>query len=334
MLRIRTSLLLLAPALLLFVAPPAAAKRIDREIRESFPLAEGDRLDLRSGDGDVSVEPWEKNELEIVVRYLGDYSKAGFSGGTDDFEAEMVREGRTIRAEGREPGGGFSFGFVSSRVEEYRWTVRAPAWLEIDLDGDDGDVRITGWRGRLDLRVDDGDVTLLDVSGDDLRLELEDGDLEVRRFEGALRASLDDGDIRLEECRGTFRLATEDGDLSITGGGGSFEIATDDGDLRVAELAAERLIVRMADGEMRASLTTPAPTVEVRTDDGDVDLRLPAEASVRLVLRSEDGGIDLDASVAGLARDERQVTGSLGGGEGEVRVETNGGRVRFEIAGR
>ena len=48
---------------------PAGAEEIQKEYHETFPAQEGTRLDLRHGDGDVTVQVWDKDEVQIEVRY-------------------------------------------------------------------------------------------------------------------------------------------------------------------------------------------------------------------------------------------------------------------------
>ena len=99
-------------------------------------------------------------------------------------------------------------------------------------------------------------------------------------------------------------------------------------------MALERLGVRTEDGAVTATLTTLAPTVEVRTVDGDVELQLPAGASVRLDLRTDDGPIDVEAPGSDLTRADRRLTGTVGAGEGELRVETEDGSVDVKFSAR
>ncbi|MBD3348041.1 MAG: hypothetical protein GF400_02450, partial [Candidatus Eisenbacteria bacterium] len=79
---------LLALGLVALLCGQAAAVRIDRDFHESFDVEEGFRLLLRSGDGDVTITPWEKDAIDVTVRYLADINRVGL-GDSPDFEVEF-----------------------------------------------------------------------------------------------------------------------------------------------------------------------------------------------------------------------------------------------------
>ena len=94
--------------------------------------------------------------------------------------------------------------FHSVQEHEYTYTIMAPSYVVLDLDGDDGDIEITGWRGDIDCALDDGDVELADVENGRTRIGLEDGDVAVDGLIGELVVSGDDGDVVLTDCRFLF----------------------------------------------------------------------------------------------------------------------------------
>ena len=328
-------LIALAGALAISLAGPAAAETIDREFHQRFDVAVGDRLELHFGDGDVEVTAWEQDALEVDVRYHAELRSLGLSSKErHDFDVEFARQGDVVRVRGVEPSGQFGLGVFTRREHEYRYTVRAPSYLTLDLRGDDGDVRIGGWRSDVTLSSDDGDFHLADSSGD-LRLRMEDGDAVIERHAGNLDLRLDDGDVRISDCRGErLSIGVEDGDVEVERCTAALEVTSDDGDLLVTGLTSRRVDARTADGDIVLDVDAPgALELLARTEDGDVDLDLGPGVSARFTIDSGDGRIRVDGAQADWSRERNHASGKIGDGAGSVRVTTQDGRVTLRRVG-
>ena len=119
------------------LASGLTAEEIKRDFHESFDVSQGARLRLRHGDGDVDIRPWDKNVLDIEVHYHADISSFGLGRRRHpDFTVDFSQRGDQISVVGRRTGhGGFQIGFFSSRRYEYTYTIRGPAYLELELEG-------------------------------------------------------------------------------------------------------------------------------------------------------------------------------------------------------
>ncbi len=316
----------LVAVLPLCLAGAAGAVTVDREFHESFEVAPGAVLELRHGDGDVSITPWDREVIDVHVRYHAELTAIGI-GTQPDFDVAFSQSGNTVRVEGREIGRR-GIGFFTSREREHRYTVRAPAWVRLDLEGDDGDVVVKGWRADLDLEIDDGDVRLEDFQAD-ARLEAQDGDVVIAGFAGDLSIRLDDGDVTASDCRTPLlRLRAQDGNVDIDRCEGDFEISLDDGDLRMARLTAGALKVRAEDGSVDIELAAAAALdLDVVLDDGDVDLRLADGISATFSIETDDGSIRVTPESRVTSRTRHLVSGSIGDGAGRIRIQTADGDV-------
>jgi len=284
----------------------AHAGTVDREFNESFDVSPGVNLQLIHGDGDVDIQPWTEDRLEITVRY---HLVSRGLGGARDFEVAFDRSGDTITVEGREIGSNFFVG--GSRQYEYVYTIQAPPYLLLDLRGDDGDVEISDWEADIDLHSEDGDILIEGLRGN---LDLE----------------LDDGDIDLFDCEvGEAKLRLQDGDVTLRGGSGAWHFTLDDGDLDLKDLAASVLEARAEDGDITVALA-PAPSfqADLRSDDGDIDLTLFPGLSARFSIDVDDGDISLRApDITIESKTRRNTSGSIGGGAGDLRIRTEDGDV-------
>lgn len=327
----RSVRLTLMGALLLAGATTAhllAAEELNRHYHETFPVRPGMRLRLDHGDGDVAITPWNRDSLEVTVRYRAKASTLGWSK-RSDFEVEFRREGDTVHVVGHEPERR-SVGISMFRELEHSYTIRAPSYLRLALDGEDGDVEVDEWTGPISVRLEDGDVRLSGIRSPRTEVNLEDGDLRIMGLQGELLVEVEDGDVEIFDCdcvAARFRL--EDGDLTLDRGAGSLQVRAADGRVRLSRLAAAELEVRVSDGSVDVGLLpSNRLDLDVRVNDGPVEVVLDPAISAEFTLETRDGRIRVEASrVGSLQQERRRVTGRLGDGGGSIFVSSVDGSI-------
>lgn len=309
------------------VTIPSAAQAVERQFHETFAVRDGMSLRLHHGDGDVTIRPWDRDEVEVDVDYRAEPGFLGF-GQPENFTVDFTETDDRILVTGREPGQ--ETGLFEARVEEYTYTIQAPAYLRLELQGDDGDVDIRDWNAPLDVQIDDGDLTIEGISADRITIRMEDGDLFARGIEGEISVTSDDGNVLITDAvmtRATIRL--EDGDLDMRDSEGSLEIVTDDGSVRIESLVSDDVDIRSEDGDIWIALIGGSPTdVDLETDDGSVELSVGPGVSAEFSIDTEDAELRVDLPEAeGLEIRESRATGSLRGGTGRIRIRSAEGRV-------
>jgi hypothetical protein len=326
---VRAIALLVVCVMLASVGTAAAeTKEIKKDYDETFQVSEGAVLELHSGDGDVTIVPWDRSEIRVVVHYDATVSIGGMWKQTD-FSVEFEQTGNTVRVVAHEPSS-TGIGWIKRTMRKYVYEISAPAHTMLELNGDDGDISITGWREDIDCALDDGDIVINDVDCSRIGISLEDGDTRMDGIRATVRVSSDDGDVTMRdwECP-SVRVSVQDGDVSLLNGVGDVHVTLDDGDLTVRELHADSFKASCEDGDMAVELTKDgAVDVEISTDDGDVDLWLSSGVSAMLAVAMDDG--DVSISHAGLTNVEKKrhrFTGTIGAGEGSLRVRTADGDI-------
>jgi hypothetical protein len=318
----------LALALAGMVAP-VQAKEIDRNFHRSFEVSPGDTLHLTHGDGDVEIVSWDKDVLDVEVRYHVRITRIGI-GSDGDLEVEFRQSGKDVYVTER-AAGSFNIGFISVHDREYRYTIKAPAYLNLALEGEDGAVRIRAWRGEIDGLSEDGDIALEHVSSQSVRLRTEDGDIRIEDLEGQLGVKTSDGNVDVDGCSNArLRIRADDGDIRIARCQGDFHLEGEDGDIRLRQVRAARLEVRTEDGDVDLDLLeADGLDVDVSSDEGDVSLDLAAGLSAALTLDCAERRLRLDLPDAErLSKGRRRTTADLHGGRGRIRVEVQDARVR------
>ena len=311
----------------------SAAEEINKNFHRSFEVKGGDSLSLRFGDGDVTITPWEKDIIDVTVRYRADIDAAGIRvGGRDDFDVEFRQTSDTVHVTGKEPSGAM-IGFINERVHEYVYEIHSPAYVRLDLEGDDGDLKVEDWAAEIECRIDDGNVSLINIAGGRTDIRGEDGDVEIEKLSGNLTVEMDDGDVTLTACElESGRIEGEDGNVTVRQSRGSFDIGLDDGNVVMEKIEARELNVGAAEGDIEVELLAgPTLDAELQTDDGDITVELERGFSVSFHISADDPDyirLDLE-NMEGYKEDRYGKAGSINGGEGRLRVRTDDGDVEI-----
>jgi hypothetical protein len=321
---------LVLPILAVATTAPALAKDIDKDFHKSFDVKEGAVLHLEHGDGDVTITPWDKNVVDVEVHYRAEAKSLGV-GGKVHFDVQFDQSGDAINVIGEERIRG-SVGFRYFKRYEYTYDIRAPRYVRLDLEGEDGDVDIRNWRAEIDCTLEDGDVDLEDVISPRTRIDLEDGDVTIRGLEGELMVDAEDGDVELTRCRVSLcGISLEDGDLTVRQSEGDFEIDVEDGDINLYQLRASELEVSASDGDIDLELLkSDNVDWDISTEDGDVSIDFESGISADFTIETEDGHIRLDVpNAADLGKRKHRASGELRGGQGRIYIDTAAGDVTF-----
>jgi hypothetical protein len=300
----RSIAVVLVSLFILTTASTASAK--SREIRQDFhgefEVQPGARLELHHGDGDVTITPWDQDRIDIQVRYHVDITRYGF-GSDEQFDVKFEQKGDTVRVKEHRDGT-VNFGFYSRKRLEYSYKIQAPAYMVLDLTGDDGDVTLSGWRADLTVDLDDGDLFLSDIRTDLIQADMDDGDIDGSNIEARI------------------------------------EVSSDDGDLVLRALSSRAVHANMDDGDTRLEfIDPPAGIVHIVSDDGDMELSLPPGASFRYEIGTDDGQVrlnlpeELSSETSSRIKDGK-FFGTIGAGGDQVRLLTDDGDVELSIRDR
>ncbi|MDI9274850.1 DUF4097 family beta strand repeat-containing protein [Stenotrophomonas sp. PFBMAA-4] len=284
----------LCAALLLLPALALADTRVD----ERHTLASGGRIELSNVAGKVTVRGWDRNEVQLTGS-LGD--------------------GLQLRQE--------------KSANRVRWEVEYPR-------------RHTNGTATLVLNVPRASELLLstvsadqDISGIDVRR------LQADTVSGNLNAAGRSGDSKLNTVSGNViaKLQTPRLDVNTVsgrieaGGGVSGDIGaqTVSGRVGVDAGRIQRLAVETVSGgiDLSASGLAPGGRINVESVSASVNLRLPVKVSAQLSVNSFAGSINSDA---GTVERPRYGPGSsldtkLGGGDGDIRIQSHSGSVRVSL---
>jgi DUF4097 and DUF4098 domain-containing protein YvlB len=167
----------------------------------------------------------------------------------------------------------------------------------------------------------------------DLDVRTGDGSVEVQPVSGRLTLSTGNGSIHAEGLQGEIVLHTGDGSIHASGLSGQLKAGTGDGHMNV-QGRFDRLELTSGDGGIEAQ-AEPGSRVEsawsLRSGDGSITLRVPADLGAELDAHTGDGHIDVDQplTVTGTVSGTT-VRGRLGNGGEPIVIHTGDGSIHLQ----
>ena len=240
-------------------------------------------------------------------------------------------------------------------ADDWSKTFQISGHPDLRVNANDGSVTVRTWdRKEIEARVTTvrwripSDVQVIDhQTGDHVEIEVRmphhafafnfgQRNIQVElRVPRELRSDIrtGDGSIVAENLRGETRLSTGDGRIEATSLDGTLDAQTGDGRI-VIRGRFDMLNLHTGDGSIEAEVNNGSRITSewsVRTGDGHVTLRLPANFSADLDVHTGDGHIQSDLPVtASGSRSDHELRGKLNAGGPLLVVRTNDGSIRLE----
>jgi len=152
----------------------------------------------------------------------------------------------------------------------------------------------------------------------------EEGQLTLSSRNGAIRVShvagpslscvLRNGSIKLQDVSGDVKVTTHNGSVSAQSISGNAKITTHNGGIKLWYSAD----------------APSAPTAELATHNGRIDLTCPKGLSAQVELVTHNGSIrsELPITISGKIN-QRTLKGTIGTGEGKLRLVTHNGSIHI-----
>ncbi|MDD2805747.1 MAG: DUF4097 family beta strand repeat-containing protein [Elusimicrobiales bacterium] len=299
MLTTALSLCLLAAA----AAPAAAA--------ESFPAAglAGLRLDSEAAFAGV----YGSTGPAIVVEQFKDNAEF-FSvtletvKGRLEIKAALKPEKKKEYGERLRRHNSFLLGLFSkdSKAPETGFRIRLPGGLDAEVTLRDGDIDISGLRGKVAAGSGTGRISISKISGA-VEAATRTGKLEVSDIEGSVALEGGTASVSAERIAGDARVKTGTGSIDVKAVSGGADLAANTGSIRLAGVAGP---LKAVSGTGSIKGETASAKVEARTNTGSIAL---SGLTGRAAARCGTGSVTLawDKAPAGGSAEASADTGSL-----------------------
>jgi DUF4097 and DUF4098 domain-containing protein YvlB len=248
------------------------------------------RLALTTFDGSINVRGWDRNEVSVEVEKVGSDQQT-----VDRIQVKTSQDGNAITVDVPKPSPLESSGM--RRSPSANLVVTVPMKTAVVARSGDGSIEVRSVNGKVDLNTDDGSVRVEEIGGD-LIARTGDGSVQGRKVDGRAEIRTGDGSVGLDGVLTGVTIETRDGSIEVTARPGSrtdtdWDVTTGDGHVRLevpAGFGAE-VDARSGDGRVRVDTLTDTPEGRDRDDErSSVTGRLGGGGKA-LRVRSSSGSI-------------------------------------------
>lgn len=328
------------------------------------PLTPGGTLHINANHGDVTVSAWDQNKIKVVV------NKKVSAESQDEANRINAQSKPALSVEGSnatltsESSINTHAAFFTAPAVHSDLDIYLPRKAALEVNGDHGDLKITGRDGDLNLSHNHGDVTLSDVNGNvtananhgdftahkisgNVSVEGRVGDSELADIGGTVSLNGDYfGDVSLSHVKDAVRFESSrthlqigalagdmrmDGDeLHVENASGGFNVRTRSKDIRV-ENAAGDVGIQNSNGDVELHTGTQLGDVTITNRNGSIHLYVPPSQGFTLNASTRDGGIESDFDPIHVSTQNQSATASGTVGSGGKHIQLSDEHSDIEI---
>jgi DUF4097 and DUF4098 domain-containing protein YvlB len=282
-------------------------------------------LVLEQPTGDVYVEGWDRQEIEVSIDDEGIFEVE------QNGSQVMIRNrpGKFKLVDFLEPAAdelrdfGVDLNKVSSRVERgiERSVERGMRRMGRNFNWN---IDVSNWKGGRDYHI-------MVPQSCDLILRTSTGDMTVVGVGGTLSLQSSSGDIVSRVVSGNIIIATASGDVSVNDLEGKLAVRTASGDIKAQTIGVDEVSVNTASGDVELDLTLlPERNFDLKTVSGGISLLIPFDSAFKAEVRTLSGSISCGfprSAVEYTARHKRETILTINGGSRTLQLQTVSGDV-------
>ncbi len=316
----------LGSLIVLFFSSITLGVEVNSKEEKTFQLATDGNITVFGGEGFIHVESWEKQQVKVVMHKNArarTHNEAEERLRRISIDIEHSENRLYLREVESVEDRNQSFWDVLDPDNWGRWNsdtwvdfeLIVPREVNLRLETDEGKIDVKQIQGDLEIEVDEGDVRLTSIEFSDLIITSDEGDLylnDMNGSKGMLNIESDEGRIRIDNCQVE-----------------KFKVDSDEADVIVRKLIAGSIDINTDEGDIEIDFVNlDRGTYHIATDEGDVDLNIPQHSDFELRLETEEGMIRTDFSIRIEEMDNgARVRGVIGRDDSKIDVYTDEGRI-------
>jgi hypothetical protein len=237
---------------------------------KKFTVSGPVRLAVSTFDGSIEIRGWDRGEVVVEVEKVGPDQAT-----VDKIQVRASQDGNAITIDVPKPSPLQTTGL--RRTPGANLVVSVPLQTAVVARSGDGSIDVRRVKGKLDLDTEDGGVRVEDVTGD-LTVRTGDGSVYGRKVDGQAEIRTSDGTVGLDGVLTGVTIETRDGSVEVTARPGSradreWDVTTGDGSVRleVPKGFDAELDARTGDGRVRVDSITDTPGAPRKGDDDERD---------------------------------------------------------------
>jgi len=253
--------------------------------KKSFTVKSGEMLEVSTRMGNITIDTWAKNEVNVVVKNVIDSEIALLTMVQNGNKVEVIFEGEeSDRIE-------FEIS-IPSKLDLELSTGGGNITLKNDLDGKidastaGGNISMKNIKGEADISTAGGNIKVGDINskadistaggnikvGDinsDADISTAGGDMKIGNINGMADISTAGGNIKIGYIKGGADVSSAGGNISVDNIGGNADISTGGGNVKVGSVSGS---AELNTGGGNISLEAATGKVEVNTGAGNINL--------------------------------------------------------------
>ena len=314
---------LLVVSMLVTTLWAAEATKVEKH---NFKMRPGGYITVIGDNGFISVKSWDRAEVQVTItKRVWDSSRRRAEARLKDLRIDIEHRAdrlviRYIGDKEREHFGFFDLfdpdKWHERHSPEVDFELQVPREVDLRLENDEGDIEVFGVTGDFALDVDEGELLVRNVSFHDFDAVVDEGNVEISDFDaedGRLSVEADEGDVAIED-----------------GVAKKVEVDCDEGDIVIKDVSMQNCTVTADEGDIEVDLHLARDgDYNFDTDEGNIRVWIDSDLDVELDLATEEGVIrsDFRLSVEELDDEGERVSEVLGRGSARLRAFTDEGDI-------
>lgn len=273
---------------LVLLTTNAWAERVEKVMEENFLLNSTGSFSLANIAGKIEIYSWDKEEARMLAtKSISSWGIGDSEEMLDNIEIEIVSQPKNLKINTRYP----ALSWVKNARVEYQ--IWIPKTCTVELESVSGSIQMADHLNRVYAKTVSGSIKLNNIMGN-VELKAVSGNISAAKISGEIRAGSVSGSLIFRDCKGSFP------DLHSTSGS------------IVAELAA---------------IDEDASDMSLNTVSGDINLKLPGDASFGLDIKTVSGEISTKFKVLVESVKKNQLQGEVGVGGINIELRTISGDI-------
>lgn len=291
-------------------------ERIDKTIK----VKEGGELIVKSDEGPIYVESWDKNEVRVVVIKSADVGRESEARRYfNDIKVWIEKSGNDVTVKAETP-----WGRRSRRSRHLEFEITVPYKYDVNLLTEGGSLSIGDLDGNVRGETDGGSIKVGQIKNGNVNISTAGGSIKIK--------GVKEGNVNAETAGGSIKVGDVNGNLDVHTSGGSIRLGiitgrgvarTSGGSIKVEE-AGEDLELSTSGGSISVNFANGP--IDVETSGGSISI-----GDTKGDIKASTAGGSIRIGQAGGMVEAETAGGSItvDGSKGPVEVETAGGSIEI-----
>lgn len=321
------------------VSSSSAAQQQEEIVSRRFLLKEEGLVSLDNSRGDVRIQSWEKNYIEVMATKVVEGSnQKRMKKALEKIKVEFVATEENLDIKTDLGESRFKAFFLFDRVWNFFSTTQrrvdyqlwVPPGVNVLAETTSSNFFIQGIRGDIKTKGVSGRMEFSSIQGN-VEAETISGGIKLVEIKGDVNLSSLSGNISLNQVKGNIFATSTSGKLQMSSVEGTIRGYTTSGKIVMRKIRGVVELLETTSGDIQAELLEVADDwlgMIFNSVTGDIEVSLPRDLGANLGIKTVSGRISCDFTI--LARGEFEagaLGGPINGGGPFVEIETTNGDI-------